>query len=288
MNLELPSGMTRRTFLKLGAASAAGAALAVSGCGILSESRPAKIPIGLQLYSVRGECEKDLPGVIKAVGEMGYEGVEFAGYYGRSAEDLRKLLDESHLECCGTHIGLDTLLGDRLAETVAFNKTLRNPYLIVPGLPEERRNSIAAWTETAKIFNDIAAKLEGEGLRVGYHNHSAEFPPMEGQIPWDVFASNTRKDVILQFDMGNAKHGGGDALAYIEKYPGRSGTVHVKEYSATDPKALVGEGDLPWPALVAACKTVGGTEWFIIEYESDAYPPLESVRLCLENFRKFV
>jgi len=219
---------------------------------------------------------------------MGYEGVEFAGYYGRSAEELRTLLDANGLKCCGTHIGLETLLGEGLAETVAFNKVLGNPYLIVPGLAEERRNSIQAWTETAKVFNEIAAKLRDHGMRVGYHNHAAEFPPMEGQVPWDVFASNTTKDVILQFDMGNAKHGGGDALVYIKKYPARSVTVHVKEYSEKNPAALVGEGDLPWPELIAACRSVGGTEWFIIEYESDAYPPLESVRRCLANLKKLV
>ena len=102
------------------------------------------IPIALQLYCVREDCEKDLAAVLDAVAEMGYEGVEFAGYYDRGAEELRQMLDARGLVCCGTHTRIDTLLGDALAETIAFNKTLGNPFLIVPGLPEEMRNSRAA------------------------------------------------------------------------------------------------------------------------------------------------
>jgi hypothetical protein len=109
-------------------------------------------PIGLQLYSVREDCKRDLPGTIAAVGKMGYDGVEFAGYYDRSAEDLRKMLDDNGLVCCGTHTGLDTLLEDNLAKTIEFNKTLGNKYLIVPGLPEKNSSSTASnslqWTES--------------------------------------------------------------------------------------------------------------------------------------------
>ncbi|MEK6707112.1 MAG: hypothetical protein AABZ06_15145, partial [Bdellovibrionota bacterium] len=110
-------------------------------------------PIGLQLYSVREDCKGDLPGTIAAVGKMGYDGVEFAGYFDRSAEDLRKMLDDNGLVCCGTHTGLDTLLEDNLAKTIEFNKTLGNKYLIVPGLPEKNRSSHQAWLDTAKLFN---------------------------------------------------------------------------------------------------------------------------------------
>ena len=95
------------------------------------------IPIGLQLYSVRDDCEIDLPSVLKAVGGMGYDGVEFAGYYGRTASELRQMLDDNGLKCCGTHTGLETILGDELEKTIAFNQTLGNKFLIVPGLPRE-------------------------------------------------------------------------------------------------------------------------------------------------------
>ena len=147
----------------------------------------AKIPIGIQLYSVREECEKDLPKVLAAVKKAGYEGVEYDGYYGRGAGELKGLQDQYGLKCCGTHIGLDALLGDQLQKTIEFNKILGNKYLVVPGLGKDRTNSIAAWTATAKLFGEIAARAKPSGMKVGYHNHSSEFRKMEGQVPWEVF-----------------------------------------------------------------------------------------------------
>jgi sugar phosphate isomerase/epimerase len=240
----------------------------------------------LQLYSVRKECERDLPGVLEAVGKMGYKAVEFAGYYGRTAKQLRKMLDDNGLQCCGTHTGMDTLLPDKLAETIEFNKTIGNKYLIVPGLPEKYRNSHQAWLDTARLFNELAEKVKPHGMLVGYHNHSVEFTAMNGELPWDTFYGNTSKDVVMQLDVGNAIHGGVDPLPYIYKYPERAITVHIKEFSAKNPKALVGEGDVNWKAFFALCRAVGSTEWYIVEYESDAYPPLESVERCLNNLRK--
>src|SRR5437764_13789952 len=99
------------------------------------------IPIALQLYSVRKDCEQDLPGTLKAVAKMGYDGVEFAGYYGRSAQELRSMLDDLGLKCCGTHTGLNTILPEELERTAEFNRTLGNRFLIVPGLSAERRAS---------------------------------------------------------------------------------------------------------------------------------------------------
>ena len=190
-----------------------------------------RIPIALQLYSVRQDCERDLSGTLKAVAEMGYEGVEFAGYYGRSAKELRVMLDDLGLAVAGTHISLDTLLGDRLAETVAFNRTLGNRFLIVPGLPEQYRNSRDAWRKTADVFNEIAAKLKPHGMRTGYHNHAIEFTPMDGGLPWDTIFGNTSDDVVMQIDLGNALRGGADPVPFIERYPGRAVTVHLKSYS---------------------------------------------------------
>jgi sugar phosphate isomerase/epimerase len=245
----------------------------------------AKIPIGLQLYSVRKECEQDLPGVIQTVAKMGYAGVEFAGYYGRSASELRKLLDDHGLKCCGTHTGLNTILGDELPRTIEFNQTLGNRYLIVPGLPEERRNSPAAWRETARLMNEAADRAAASGMLVGYHNHHIEFVPMEGELPWDIFFGNTRPEVVMQFDTGNALHGGAEAAPFLKRYPGRAKTVHLKEYSKSNDKALIGEGDVPWPEIFQLCETVGGTEWYIVEQESYAYPPLECVDRCLQALR---
>ena len=244
-----------------------------------------RIPIALQLYSIREDCERDLPGTLEAVAGMGYEGVEFAGYYGRSAKELRAMLDGLGLAVAGAHIRMDTLLGDQLAETVVFHRTLGNRFLIVPGLPEERRSSRQAWLETARLFNEIAQKLATEGMATGYHNHHIEFTPMDGELPWDTFFGNTRQEVVMQIDLGNAMHGGADPILFLERYPGRAVTVHLKEYSSTNPQALIGEGEARWEDVFRICETTGGTEWYIVEQESYAYPPLECVEHCLKALK---
>ena len=245
-----------------------------------------RIPIALQLYSVRDDCAGDLSLTLQTVAQMGYEGVEFAGYYDRTAQELRDMCEDLGLKVAGTHTGIDTLLGDELAKTVEFNQILGNPYLIVPGLPEKYRSSQQAWRDTAKLFNDIAEKIAHRGMFTGYHNHTGEFEPLEGELPWDTFGGNTRDDVVMQIDIGHALRAGADPVSYIERYSGRAKLVHIKEYSATNDKANVGEGDVPWDAVFHACETVGGTEWYIVEQETYAYPPIECAERCINSLRK--
>lgn len=250
-----------------------------------------KIPIALQLYSIREDCARDLSGTLKAVAEMGYDGVEFAGYYGWSADELRGLLDNLNLKVAGTHIGLDSLLNGALDETIEFNKKIGNKFLIVPWLPEERRRSKSAWLETAQLMNDIAKKLKPHGLCVGYHNHTFEFQPIDGELPWDIFFSSTVPEVVMQLDTGNAMHGGVSpegVLEILKRYPGRAITVHLKEFSATNELAVIGEGDMRWGDFLKLCETIGGTEWYIIEQESYAYEPLECARRCIQNLKKMI
>jgi sugar phosphate isomerase/epimerase len=246
----------------------------------------AKIPVALQLYSIRADCARDLPGSLKAVADMGYEGVEFAGYYDRSAAELRSMLDDLGLKVAGTHTALRTVLDEELPRTIEFNRQLGNTYLIVPSLPAERRASRQAWRETAELFNAISEKVEAAGMRLGYHNHAVEFQPLDGELPWDTFFGNTRDEVIMQFDVGNAMHGGADDVPFLERYPGRATTVHLKDHSATNDKALLGEGDARWDDIFRLCESSSGTRWYIVEQESYAYPPLECVERCLDNVRR--
>ncbi len=275
--------MTRREFGK----TAAGALVAAAAAE-RAEATKKKIGLALQLYSLRDDCKKDLPGTIAAVGKIGYEAVEFAGYYGRGAAELRKMLDGAGLKCCGTHIMLNTLQGDELAKTVEFNKELGNPNLIVPWLPEKFHATKQAWLDTAKLFNEISARAKEQGMRVGYHNHMFEFQKMDGEYLWDIFFGNTVKDVIMQFDTGNAREGGGDPLPFLKRYPGRAITVHMKEYSKTDKSALIGEGDQPWKEMIQVCRKTAGTEWFIVEQESYKYPPLKCVEIDYQAMRKLM
>jgi len=217
---------------------------------------------------------------------MGYEGVDFAGYYGYDAKDIRKMLDDNGLKVAGAHIGLETLIGDEFKKTVEFHHILGNKFLIVPGLAESRRSSRAAWKDTAKVFNEIAEKLKPEGMYTGYHNHSIEFQPMDGEMPWDTFFGNTNPEVVMQLDTGNAFHGSADPVPFLERYPGRALTVHLKEFSKTNDNALIGEGDVRWSDVFKLCETIGKTQWYIVEQESYAFPPLECVEKCLQNLKK--
>ncbi len=279
-------GLTRRSFLAASAATAAGLSVLGAGCaqGQKSVSKK-KIPVGLQLYSVRGEAEKDLPGVLKAVANMGYEGVEFAGYYGHKAPDIRKMLDDNGLVCCGTHTQYDTLTPEKFEETVEFNRTLGNKYIIVPWLDPNANNTRDAWLKLAKEFDALSVKLRPHGMWIGYHAHAGDFKKIDGETYWDILFGNTRKEVLMQMDTCNASDGGGDPIASLRKYAGRSRTVHIKEYSATNKNAILGEGDIDWKTVFSICETIGGTEWYIVEEEKDVYPPMKAVELCLRNYK---
>ena len=273
--------MTRRDVMKTGAM----AGLALTGCRTFSRRGDGptrrRIPVGLQLYSVREAAPKDLPGVLAKLKEMGYDGVEFAGYYDKKADELYRLLEASGLRCCGTHTGLGSLRGDALKATAEFNLTFGNPFLIVSSLP--RQKTAQSWVDLAKEFNDIALKARELGVRVGYHAHAHDFHQTEGKVPWDLFFGNTSDDVIMQLDTGNCLGGGGDPVAVLKRYWGRSTTVHLKEHGGP-PKAALGQGTVPWGEVLDLCETIGGTAWYIVEHESMP-DSLDGVRACREGLR---
>jgi len=277
--------ISRRNLLKLGAGTSAMWLAGAAPLGAAAKPRDRKIPVGLQLYSVRHLCEKDLPRVLAAVAKMGYEGVEFAGYYDRTAEELRKMLDKNGLKCCGTHIRLDTLTGDALKGTVEFNETLGNPYLIVSWMPHTYLESVQSIKDMAKVYNELAEKVKEKKMRVGYHAHGGDFKKVDGQAAWDVFFDNTTDDVVMQLDIGNCIEGGGDPIATLKRFPGQSTTIHLKEFGGP-PEAVVGEGDVDWKQVFKVCETTGGAEWYIVEHERGAGNPLDNVKRCLENVRK--
>ena len=298
------SDPSRRSFLTT---TASAAALTILGAGCTQErertsmARRDKTPVGLQLYSVRKEAEKDLPGVLTKVARMGYQGVEFAGYYGHEAKEIRQMLDANGLVCCGTHTAWETLADDKLAETIEFNKVLGNPYLICPWLKPNEANPRDTWLGYAKRFNVLAEKVRPHKMWVGYHAHQHDFAPVDGTgsptqnsalggptTGWDLIATNTGKDVIMQLDLGNCMVGGGDPVQYLQRYPGRAITIHIKEHSATNQKAMIGEGDVQWAQVFKLVRAAGKTRWYIIEEEKDAVPPLEGAEISLRNLKKLL
>jgi sugar phosphate isomerase/epimerase len=287
MNLSGWGSFSRRDFLRMAAAGALAGLVKLdrpAAAGERLNASPAKIiPIGVQLYSVREEAAEDLPKVLEAIGRMGYRGVEFAGYYGweRKPRELRKLLDDNGLKCCGTHTALDTITGDALKATAEFQTILGNPYLIVPDLSAE---DAEGWMRMAQTFNGISARAKPLGMRVGYHAHAGDFKKLGDLTSWEIFFNNTNADVIMQLDTGNCMDGGGDPVAMLKKYPGRSITIHLKEHDGPA-GAVIGQGDVPWKEVFEICETTGGTAWYIVEHETGG-DPLASIKGCLEGLRK--
>lgn len=245
--------------------------------------------IGLQLYTVRDQCAKDFQGTLKAVADMGFDGVEFAGYYGQTAQTLRKWLDDDHLACYGSHISIGDLQGDNFDKTVAFAKTLGCHLLVVPSLPGDAYKTKAGMIAMAHQFSDFAKKLRPEGIMLAYHNHEIEFQPVEGELPWDTFFSNADPDVLIQFDIGNALEGGVQALPFLTKYPGRVISVHVKDYSKTDnDHTLLGQGDENWKDVIPVLKGRHGPRWLVIEQETYPYPSLDCAQKCLASLKQML
>jgi sugar phosphate isomerase/epimerase len=272
-------GVTRRSFL--------GMAGSVPFAWALAHALPAeaavRIPVALQLYSVRQDCKQDFDAALAQVAAMGFEGVEFAGYftYAGRAADLKSRLDALKLKAAGTHTGLDTLQGDALKRTIEFHQAIGCRFLIVPGNP--------AFTDPEKskaladTFNEVAATLKPLGMACGYHNHTGEFKKDGEKTFWDLFAERTSKDVILQQDCGWTMAAGFDPAAYVLKYPGRTRTVHYKptvREGETGKKAILGQDSVDWPAVIAACVSKGGTEWIVMEQETypDGRTPMDCTR----------
>ncbi len=276
--------MNRRSFLKT-SASVAAVGLGVSGLRDMAfAASEKKIPISVQLYSVRNAAAKDLAGVLKAVAAMGYDGVEFAGYYGHDAKDIRKMLDDVGLKCSGTHTGLYELLDDNFDKTVELHKTLGTRFIIVPGGIDEALSTKAGNEMTANLFNVLADRLNKLDMELGYHAHGGDFKEIDGETAWDRFFARTRKNVFMQMDIGNCLMAGGDPYTPISKFPGRSKAIHLKEWSDND--APVGDGKVDWKRVFELCETVGGTEWYVVEHEVGDAVDLGGIEACIKNLRK--
>lgn len=279
------SGLTRREVLRLGGVAAASA--------WLSPARPARaatwksVPVGTQLWCVRTQLAGDIPGTLKALGALGFQGVELENAFGRSGAEWKAHLDAAGLTACGFHHRLSELAGDALEASVAFNQAIGNRNLIIRSLAPAVYTSAELLKQTADEVSAVAERLKPHGMRVGYHNHTADFGRIDGEFWWNRFADLTPKGVILQLDTGNASEAEGvTPQSLITRNAGRTVSMHVKPFSKKDKNAYLGQDELDWPAIMTAAETSGGIEWYIIEYEKEGVPPLESLKANLELFRK--
>jgi sugar phosphate isomerase/epimerase len=289
--MKTHTAVSRRGFLALAAAARFAAAAPQSK----------RVPLGLELYSVRNELQKDLMGTVRAVAKMGYEGVEFYAPYFQwtpdYAKEVRKLLDDLGIRCYSTHNGARSFTPESLPRAIELNQTLGSKFIVMASAG--RVDNLDGWKTVAENLNRAAEQVKPLGLGVGFHNHQAEFrihpsrdregAVLEGQRPIEVIAANTRKDVTLQLDVGTCIEAGADPVAWIGKNPGRITSMHLKDWSPEPDKGykvLFGEGVAPWKQILDAAEKTGGIQYFLIEQEGSAYPALETAERCLANFRK--
>jgi sugar phosphate isomerase/epimerase len=274
--------LSRRAFLGMTAA------LPFAAASLRAAAK--KVPVGLELYSVRAALGKDLLGTITAVGKMGYEVVEFYSPYlnwpPETAKDVRKRLDDVGLKCLSTHNGGPSFTDDGLKKAIELNQIIGSKSLIMASAP--RATGIDAWKGLADQLTSIAAKLKPLGMSTGYHNHQVEWRPIDGQRPMDVIAAGTPQDVVLQFDVGTCIEVGADPIAWIKAHPGRIKSMHCKDWAAgRGYDVAFGEGDAPWKKIFDAAEDKGGIEIYLIEQETGGPDgELAMVQRCLDNWKQ--
>ena len=278
-----PSGLSRRSFLTMSAMSAM-LPLALRGAVATS------IPVGLELYSVRGALGKDAEGTVRSVADMGYQCVEFYAPYFDWTEvrtkEMRKLLNDLGVHCYSTHNNADYLSKDNISKTRDRNHILGCKYVVIAST--QVAPGIDGWKAFAGTLNSAAEQLEPSGLKAGYHNHQTEWVPVGGVRPMEVLAKETKSTVMLQLDVGTCIEAGSDPVAWIRANPGRIRSLHCKDWSPDPAKAytvLFGEGVADWKAIFQAAEDGGGVEYYLIEQEGSRFSELDTARKCLASYR---
>jgi sugar phosphate isomerase/epimerase len=261
----------RREFIEtLGAVSLTGAGLISAGCSKAPAGRRLD-RIGVQLYSVRGAMEENLESTVARVAEIGYSEVEFAGYFDRSAQQIRSVLDQNGLTSPATHLSLEALENE-WDSTVEFAQTVGHHYLVVPSLAEDDRTSLDGFRAAAERLNRVGQQAQDAGLAVAYHNHNFEFEPIDGHVPYDVLVTETDPAlVVFEMDLFWITRGGGDPFAYFSEHPGRFHLVHVKDMNDEGEMVSVGAGSIDFAALFAQSEQAGIRHYFV-EHDNPADP----------------
>ncbi len=250
-----------------------------------------KVPVGLELYSVRDDMQKDLMGTVKAVCDMGYQCVEFYSPYfewkPEYAKQVRKLLDDHNVKCYSTHNGTEAYTGAGVDKAMELNQILGAKYIVLASAGNPK--GLDGWKKVADLLNAGNEKFSKSGMHAGYHNHQLEFKRIDGKRPIEVIAANTDKSVALQMDVGTIVEVGEDPVAWINANPGRIKSIHCKEFAKAPGKGykvLFGEGDAPWKQIFEAAEKTGGVEFYLVEQEGSDLSELETAKRCLANFRK--
>ncbi|MGF7048545.1 sugar phosphate isomerase/epimerase [Paenibacillus sp. DS2015] len=240
------------------------------------------LKLGLQLYTVREEMEQDFEGTLKKVAELGYQGVEFHTFFGRSSADVKRLLDENGLVALGTHTQYSSLLND-LDSEITYNKEIGNNNIIVPFLSPEERN----WAEVFNNLKIIGEKCKEQGMVLLYHNHEFEFTESyQDQTVFDAMYAEVPASILqVELDTCWVHFAGYDPAEYIHKYAGRLPIVHWKDMKKLEDGSAqtveLGQGEVNLAAIAEAADKVG-VEWIVVEQDLCQNPPLESISSSME------
>lgn len=249
--------------------------------------------VAVQLWSVKDEARQDFDGTLAKLAALGFQGVEFAGQFGRFADNgaaLRTFLDQTGLQCAGAHVDFAALAAPRFGATTSFYRRAGCTTLIIA--MDARATTVEGAAAVAKDLTALSVRLAPLGMRIGYHNHGEEMAGADGRTPWDAIAAGTPHAVVLQQDIGWTTYAGKDPAALLRRYPGRAFSVHFKAKFAQGHSgaSIIGQDKTDWPAVVKAVRGVGGTEWIVLEQEE--YPngmgQLESVAASMRGLQRFL
>lgn len=244
-----------------------------------------KFPVALQLYTLREEMEVDFVGTLEKVAEIGYQGVEFAGFGGMKAKDLKQLLDKLGLKAVASHTPL-AILRDNFEETVNYNLEIENPYIIVP---YAEYNGKEDYLNMAKELKEMGTALKEQGLQLGYHNHAHEFETFNGEYGLELIYKNTDPELLIaEIDTYWVKKAGLDPVSYLPRYEGRTPLIHLKDMEPeTGDFAEVGEGIMQIEEIINQAEQID-VEWLIVEQDKCKRPALESVKISYNNLTEIL
>lgn len=216
--------------------------------------------ISLQLYSIHEETKKDFSGSVKKVGEIGFQGVEYAGYGGLSSEEQKQLLAESGLYSVGTHCGLQVFT-DTFEEELGYSKAIGSKYIICPWAKVDTLEQI---DHLAQVLNEASEKAAKYGIKVGYHNHDHEFAMIDGQYALDLLAQKTNDNVVLELDVFWVAYAGVDPVEYIKKWGKRVELIHIKQIDKNKANVDIPDGIIDMKQIKEAAQYA---TYFVLEHE---------------------
>ena len=280
--------MNRRLFLHRGVGGAVASLCCPNfgpGGSVSTIRRLSKI--GLQLYTVRRELEKDFAGTLEKVASIGFLEVEFADYFKHAPQEIKTILAQHKISAPSTHITTAALRGN-LQETIEAAQVIGHRYLVCGYLPAEERGSLDDYKKLVDLFNAAGERLKKAGIQFGYHNHDFEFLPMDGKVPYDMILAGTDPDTVkMEMDVYWVTKAGQDPFKYFSAYPGRFPLIHVKDMDRTPRHFFteVGQGMIEFKKIFAAAQRAGVKHYFVEQDETPA-SPFASIKLSMAYLKQ--